>query len=368
MVSTRKAYSHMLNVLLTDAAFTGLIRTLRDAYGANVRIIGLSGDPYTAHQELLDEFLVVKYSRDLDYVDRIIQIANEFSVDVMIPIITDELELLAEKRTYIEQSTNAKVLIASFNSIRIANDKGLLYDALSHSIDPIIRDVVPPFRIAKTKADLFYAIRELKASGRGVCMKRCRGEDASGFYRIVDFIPAADFFDEKDRRSLTTDDLENKLRSIGEDEAIPEYLVSEYLPGAEWDCDVLCRDGELLCVTTRLNLQMFGGLTSVLRVESNPTLEAHCGRIVKELKLSYAACISFREDISGVYKLLEINPRMMGNILVSSWAGNNYAKMCVDLLNGHPISATVPKSGIVSSLYYDQMRLDRKIPTEEGTK
>ena len=86
MVSTRKAYSHMLNVLLTDAAFTGLIRTLRDAYGANVRIIGLSGDPYTAHQELLDEFLVVKYSRDLDYVDKIIQIANEVSVDVMIPI------------------------------------------------------------------------------------------------------------------------------------------------------------------------------------------------------------------------------------------------------------------------------------------
>lgn len=351
----------MFTVLLTDGAFTGLIRTLREAYPGDVRIIGLSPDSETPHQAILDAFHVVPSHESPEYIDELIQILLKEKVNVIFPIISEGLENLMQNETLILEKTGARILSSPLSSLQIANDKGLLYSFLKSSKDPRLSSIIPVFSLADTKASLFDAIHVISHSGKRPCIKRRRGEDAAGFWIIDDQADyASQVFFDPPQRLISEKILSDMLAKMDCDDAIPPYMACEFLPGEEWDCDVLCMNGRLISVTTRINLSMTGGLTSVLEVRENPYLADCCVRIVSELNLSYVVCISFRADAAGQFYLLEINPRIMGNIYVSALAGNNYVKMAVDLLYGKPVQAVLPQSGIKTALYYDQLLISSK--------
>jgi len=346
----------VFTVLLTDGAFTGLIRTLREAYPGDVRIVGLSTDSDTPHQAILDAFYVISSHESPAYVDELIQIINTEHVNVVFPIVSEGLEILMQNEMLIKERTGARVLSSPLSSLQIANDKGRLYSYLKNCNDPSLSSLVPVFALADTKPELMSAVQSIRNSGKGTCIKRRRGEDAAGFWIIDD---AADFasqlFYEEPKRLLSEKMLIDMLTGVHDEDPIPPYMVSEYLPGEEWDCDVLCYGGKLLSVTTRINISMTGGLTSILEVRENPLLASFCDRIVSSLNLSYVVCISFRADADGRFFLLEINPRVMGNIYVSALAGNNYIKMAIDLLGGKPVHPVTPVSGIRTALYFDQL-------------
>lgn len=351
----------MFTVLLTDGAFTGLIRTLREAYPGNVRIVGLSPDSETPHQAILDAFYVVPSHESPNYIEELIRILRKEKVHVIFPIISEGLEDLMQNESLIFEKTGARILSSPLPSLQIANDKGLLYSFFKESKDPLLSSIIPSFSLADTKAGLFDAIHSISNTGKMPCIKRRRGEDAAGFWIIdeqADY--ASQLFFEPPQRLISENILSDMLSKVESDDVIPPYMASEFLPGEEWDCDVLCINGRLISVTTRINLSMTGGLTSVLEVRENAFLADCCTRIVAELNLSYVVCISFRADAGGRFFLLEINPRMMGNIYVSALAGNNYVKMAVDLLYGKPVQAVVPQAGIKTALYYDQLRIHSK--------
>jgi len=357
----------MLTVLLTDGAFTGLIRTLRAAYSENIRIVGLSTSSDTPHQALLDAFYIVSPHNDAGYIDALIQILHKEKVDVVFPIESEGLESLMQSENRILSETGARILSAPVSSLITANDKGLLYSFLADSPDYSLSSLAPLFYFADTKASLFEAIHAIQNTGRKACIKKRRGEDAEGFWLIDnDADYSSRLFTQPPGRSLTERMLSEMLSKMDDREPIPPYLVSEYLPGEEWDCDVLCMHGKLLSVTTRINLRMTGGLTSLLEVRDHPYLAACCEKITAALGLSYVACISFRADASGRFFLLEINPRMMGNIYVSALAGNNYAEMAIDLLYGREIHTVPPKSGIRTALYYDQLIIETNMQNKEN--
>ena len=348
----------MLTVLLTDGAFTGLIRTLRAAYADDIRIVGLSMDADTPHQAILDAFYVMPSHNDATYMDQLIGILLAEHVQIIFPIISEGLESLLRDEDRIRKETGARIITPPSSALKIANDKGLLYRFMKDQTDEQLSSLIPVFYEADTKEALLTAIGQMQASGKKPCIKRRRGEDAEGFWVIDDTADyASHLFFRQPKRILSVNMLSDMLSKIQTSDPIPPYLISEYLPGEEWDCDVLCMNGELLSVTTRINLAMTGGLTSVAEVRNHPFLASCCRKIVAALHLSYVACISFRADAKGRLYILEINPRMMGNIYVSALAGNNYAKMAIDLLEGRDIHPVHPKDGVKTALYYDQIQI-----------
>jgi len=346
----------VLTVLLTDGAFTGLIRTLREAYPNDVRIVGLSTDPHTPHQAILDAFYVVSEHDCPGYMNDLLTILKKDHVDIIFPIVSEGIEDLLDHESQIFAETGAKILSSPLSAVKTANDKGLLYSFLRDSKDSALAALSPLFFLADTKQELFEGIDMIKSEGKKPCIKRRRGEDAAGFWVIDDSVDYASMlFFQGPERTLSETMLMQMLSGISMEASIPPYMVSEFLPGDEWDCDVLCMDGKVLSITTRINLCMTGGLTSVLEVRDNSFLASCCEKIVSALNLSYVVCISFRADVQGRFFLLEINPRMMGNIYVSALAGNNYVKMAVDLMQGRSVSAVAPRTGIKTSLIYDQL-------------
>jgi hypothetical protein len=356
----------VFTVLLTDGEFTGLIRTLRAAYDGNIRIVGLSMDPFFPHQSLLDSYYIVPAPKDPSYIDTLISIVKKEKAEILFPIVTEGLEDLLANEKRIFEETGAIILSSPYSAIRIANDKGLLYSYISeHS--PALSGIVPQFVLADTKGQLFDAMRQLEENGRIACIKKRRGENAAGFWIIdnaVDYMSL--LFNESPSRFLAKSVLASMLQPLNENDVIPPYMAVEYLPGEEWDCDVLCMNGKAISITTRKNIRMTEGLTAVLEVAPNAELEQYCGQIVSLLNLSCIVCISFKADLHGKFKLLEINPRVMGNILVSALAGNNYVRMAVDLLNGKNVVPSPVKYGIRTALYYDQIQIPN-VQTKEET-
>lgn len=356
----------MLTVLLTDGEFTGLIRTLRDAYNGEVRIAGLSSDPFFPHQALLDSYYIVPDVKDPSYMDTLISIIKKEKAEIIFPIVTEGLEDLMANEQRILRETGARILSSPYPAIRIANDKGLLYAHIAGEC-PELAGIVPQYILADTKGQLLDAIRRMEAGGRTACIKKRRGENAAGFWIIgknIDY--TALLFNESPSRFISKSVLSSMLQNLGDHDKIPPYMAIEYLPGEEWDCDVLCMNGNVISITARKNIRMNEGLTAVLEVAANPELERYCRRIVSLLALSYIVCISFKADVNGQYKLLEINPRVMGNIRVSALAGNNYVRMAIDLMNGKTAIPVPVEYGIRTSLYYDQMQIPN-IRTNEET-
>ena len=87
--------------------------------------------------------------------------------------------------------------------------------------------------------------------------------------------------------------------------------------------DILADKGHILSCTIRKNLGMFDGLSACTETSEDPRLFGICEKILKVLPLSQIFCISFKEDENGIPKLLEINPRAMGSINISTLAGND---------------------------------------------
>lgn len=382
----------MKTILLTDGEFTGMIKTLR-SLSEPVRIVGFVSSEHAAHVTMLDSFYVAPSWRSETYLPYLLDVVRKENVDLIFPVVTTSLEFMAARAEEIREKTGAILVSSPQPAIRAANNKALLFETLAKagtirlapSADNACPEVdlsriITEFRTAGTAGGLREACGFFTSRGIGCISKPVCGENAEGFMR---FVPEKEYAlcrlrgEAAHLASLETFDC------MEDEEPLPEErLVMPYLPGDEWDVDVLVKDGEILASTVRKNLEMFGGLSACTVTVEDPRLLNYCRGIVKCLGLRYLSCISFRADENGDPKLLEINPRAMGSIHLSTMAGNSLVEQLLAFEefrrpeaavcrtgtggdcpeNGAPVSSIVlpdgggtrvTRPGFMSSLYND---------------
>lgn len=354
----------MKTILLTDGEFTGMIRTLR-SLSEPVRIAGFVSDENSAHTAMLDCFAAAPSWKDESYISFLIDYVKKEHVDYVFPIVTTGLLLMAENAGRVQEETGAVVITSKPESIRIANNKALLFDTLSRSG---LSEIITPFYTVRIAGELRRAVSSFEEHGIQCISKPVCGENAEGFMR---FVTEKEYAKKRLLGEAASLAVLSSFDCMNDEEQLPEErLVMPYLPGDEWDVDVLSENGSITAATVRKNLQMFGGLSACTVTVDRPDLLEYCRRIVRCLGLEYLSCISFRADENGAPKLLEINPRVMGSIHLSTLAGNNLAEKLFSSLEsaekteysgktennccGTKNSETaVTRPGFTASLYYD---------------
>lgn len=334
--------------LLTDGEFTGLIRSLR-SLNEKVRIIGFCSSLTCAHSAMLDAVYTAPEIDDKKYYDFLIGVIKKEKVNYVFPVATSGLEFMADSAEKIREQTGAVVITSESKAIKISNNKGLLY-AFLKNVDGLEK-TIEDFRIVSTYGALREGYGYFNRKGIPCIMKPLRGENAEGFLRFTD------------KKDFTLSALKGGhshkialecFEEFPNDEALPsERLVMPFLPGREWDVDVLADNGKIVCATVRINNDMFGGLSASSVTAENPVILGLCEKIVSSIGLSYLSCISFREDENGVPKLLEINPRAMGSIHLSTLAGNSLVEKLLNILDGKSVSPAITRPGFSTALYYD---------------
>lgn len=90
----------------------------------------------------------------------------------------------------------------------------------------------------------------------------------------------------------------------------------------------LCKQGEIISFYSHKRIRTYpeiGGVTVYSKSEYNKEIKALGAQVIKELNWSGFVMIEFLfDDRDGLYKLIEINPRLWGSIMLSEFCNANF--------------------------------------------
>lgn len=319
-----------ITVLLTGVGSPGapgVIRSLRRVCDRKINIVGVDMNPLATGRSMVDRFEVVPVAQEQAFIDAVMTICRERQVNVVLPLVTGELAKFAAHAADFKD-IGAVVSVSSPAALHKAIHKGRLFSVLQAA-----GMAVPRHQIARSGADLVRALGELGYPEQAVCFKPTMGDGGRGF-RVID--PAADrvrslFVEKPDSARLNYDEIEHLLAGV---HAIPEVLVMEYLPGAEYSVDLLADHGKALVAIPRLREQTMGGVTTSGVICRDEDVIQYASTIVKELGLHGNIGVQVRRDRAGTVQIIEVNPRIQGTIVHCTAAGVNLPYLAVKLALG----------------------------------
>jgi carbamoyl-phosphate synthase large subunit len=284
-----------------------------------------------------------------EFIPYVLDLARREQVDVVYPVPTAELEMFALACPQFE-AQEQRVVISGLKGLMIANNKARLFDHVSKIGSPC----TPVYRVIHTWKEFVAAVQDLGYPQNRVCFKPSAGTASIGF-RILD--PKVDHLDLllHSPPTSTISNLEEIGRILSSASPFPELIVMEYLPGDEFDVDVLALNGEALAVVPRRNHAMWYGMSLVCTVEPQPDIVVLTKEIVSSLGLSYVISPSFKMDDKGNAKLIEINPRIPGSIITATLAGVNMPYLAVKLALGEKLEIPPLQWGGRMIRYWEEM-------------
>jgi carbamoyl-phosphate synthase large subunit len=338
-----------LKVLVTGAGAPGgpgIIKALRRDPG--LRVHGADMNPRASGSFLCEKFHLIPAASDPSFLTALKAICRENGISVIFPLVTRELFQLSERAAEFA-AEGVHVVVSGHSALRVANDKGRLYEHLRDQGLP-----VPEFRIVLDGAGLKKAAAELGYPDRPVVIKPCQGNGSRGI-RILDSRKDRFqlLFGEKPTALFST--LEEVLSIIGS-RSVPELVVSEYLPGKELTIDCIAGDGEVIEMLIRTRDTINSGISTSGRFIREPAVEAYIRRVVASFPgLRGPVGFQVKESVNGDYLMLESNPRIQGTSVAALGCGVNLPLLGVYQGAGLSLPAYVKKENVGFVRHYDEI-------------
>lgn len=358
-----------ITILLTGAGApgaSGIIKSLRANEERDIRVIGVDMNSATEVYgfTFTDENYTVPPGGHPDYIPQMREIATIEDVDVILPLTTAELTPLSQHR----DEFDARVMVSEPEALKIANNKSSLFAFL----DENGFDSAPEFTLVDNESDFLDAVHSLGYPDQPVCFKPPVSSGGRGF-RILDTDTdrLSRLLDQKPDTPVTTlDEVQPILSSA---ESFPELAVMEYLPGDEFSVDVLAQGETVDPVIPRSRTRTRAGITFEGTVENKPELIVEAQKITRALGLEYNINLQFKYDSDGNPRLIEINPRVAGTIILCVGAGVNMPYLGVKYAMGEPVPDVDVKWGTRMVRYWEEVfrRPDGELlhsPIEQPTK
>lgn len=293
------------------------------------RLIVADADEHATGRYLKEHFIQIPKASDKEFIPELLRICTEEKVDVILPLVTRELFLLAEHQALFEEQ-GIKVLVSSHQAIQVANNKTACYQFLqSKGIK------VPQFFAVHSVDEFKHAIKNLGYPQVPVCFKPSVSNGSRGFRIVAQKDEAELLFNTKPYQEYIR--FEDALRILSS-KPFPQLLVSSYLPGEEFSVDCLADNGKAKLVVPRLRTKMINGISVQGAIVRDDAIINYCAQIIEAIGLHGNIGIQVKRNEEGVALLLEINPRVQGTIVAVLGAGVNLPVMAVKQACGLPIT------------------------------
>ena len=285
-----------LNVLITGVGSTtalSVIKGLRQQNEFNVFIVGtdINEKEDIAGSKFCDKFFKVPLAvEEEDYIGTLVDMINSESIDLLIPIVDIELEVIARNRDIIEKSTY--LLLSSYSTVMICNDKFRTYKFFNKLGIPTLKTIL---------VNDFSNIKNLLAhSGIDVPLiaKPRKGVSSRDVYEIQN---------------------EEELFLI---KKVKDPVIQKKGRGQEYTIDVFCDGKKLISAVPRKRIETRAGISYKGQTEKDEKLINYAKRIAEELDIKGPAniqCFKNDEEIN----FFEINPRFSGSLPLTIEAGVN---------------------------------------------
>jgi biotin carboxylase len=313
-------------VLVTGAGTSGgnnLIRDLR-AGDPTAFVAGCQADRFVLKKSTADAHYLVQRSDHPDYLDTIRRAAERARADVVIPTTDVEVRSLCDLR----RIGPARLFLPSAEVVDLCQDKYLLACRLRERGVPVpathpvtgLDEIPRLFELLRPHATLWCRARSGYGSAAAAPVKTPeQARSWIGYWQEMRGIP------------------------------VTAFTLSEYLPGRDFSCQGLWRDGDLAVLTSceRLSYFVVGGapsgvssVSSLAKTVREPCLMETCAAAVRALGpgVSGTFNLDLKEDSRGVASVTEINAGRFpsGTMLHNLTGKHNLASLYVQLALGDP--------------------------------
>ena len=288
-----------INVLLSSVGRRcELVRIFKEALLNKGNVYTADCDFTAPGLYVSDKSFLVPPVESNNYVDYLIGLCKKYRISFLVPLIDPELIIISKHRKKFIES-GIMPLISSYKVVSLAYDKYKTAMFFKENKIP-----TPETRLVEERSILkrikFPVIIKPRFGSASVGVQRCDNINDYIYFR-------------------------NKLRPA---------IVQEYLKGSEITVDVLCDfKGKLLLCVQRKRLKIRGGEVERAVTIKNDEIKKWIVKIINLLKPIGVINIQCFDTEEGIY-FTEINPRFGGGYPLSKWAGANFPKILLTLLEG----------------------------------
>lgn len=246
-----------------------------------------------------------------ELVPELLRLCVHARVDVLIPMVPEEMLPIAEERGRFEL-LGTQVLVSPEAALQRVVDRW----CLAHELDG-------HFAIPRTA--LF---NEAFAPVGWRFPLALRQREGGGPTRII----------------LDRDELDTMERD-------GHHIVQEFLSGREYVVDVMvAREGRVVAAVPRERIKVADGMPATTRTVRDPELQALAGEVARHLGLRGAISVQVRRDQGGRPRVIDVEPRPGPGSVLSVEAGVDTMALAVRDLLGLPIPEAIsdfPEVGMV---------------------
>lgn len=266
-------------LLITNAGTgptTSLVRSLRVG-DPSLQLVGSHWDRFVLRSADLDARYLTPHVDEPIYIEAVGRVARESKADALLPNADPEVAVISRYRDQLP----CRVWLPSDDVVVLCQDK---HDLAQHLRK---HGVAAAKTVALTSLDdLETAWERLGGPARAWCRIR-RGTGSRGATSVRDVEQARSWIE-----------YWQTMRGV----APVLFTLSEYLPGRDYSCESLWKDGRLIVVKTTQRISYFGGGDRPSGVSSNAAL-AKTVRDERLVEITCAAVLAVSPTASGVFSL-----------------------------------------------------------------
>lgn len=333
-----------IKVLVTAIGSTTGYGVVKCLEGLNdIFLVGVDADKNCFCKSHVDVFSVVPKINDPGFITRIKELIDKYEIDVVIPTLHSELELFDRLREY----TN--VLLPSCKNYNMLLDKEKTYEELVKQG----KGKLVPKRIFIDKPEMVNdALTALGYPEKSVCFKPTTGYGGLGM-RIISSPKniVQSLFTQRGGSMITSDELKRLLK-----EKFYPFMLVEYLNGDEYSVDYLRNKGKPICCVSRKRDKAATGVAGIIvkgRVIENLEVIEATKEVAKTLDINGFSNIQFRYGDEGIPKLIDINPRFCGSLIMSYGSGVNFPYLTIKAALGETVNPVNPNWNVAITSYWE---------------
>jgi len=273
-------------------ATNNLIRSLRAA-SRPVYVVGCHDDPFVLRKSSADKSYLLPRADDERFVGALCRVILTERADLFLPNTDGDVRLASRFR----EALPCRVFLPSHDVVELCQDKYLLNTFLAS------HDVPVPLTYPVTELDSIEAVFDRLAPPSPLW---CRVRSGSG---SVGATPVRTVQQARAWISYWED-----MRGV----RAGSFILSEYLPGRDFACQMLWKSGTPVLTKTCERLSYFGGagrpsgvssVAALAKTVYEPQVRDVCAAAIRALgtDISGAFSIDLKEDTVGVPRITEIN-------------------------------------------------------------
>lgn len=335
-----------INVLLTAIGCPGgpsLIQGLRE--DSHIKIIGTDMRKDVVAKYLVGKFYAVPPGRNSSYIGKILEIVRREKIDVILPLATFELDALSRHKADFREE-GCEVCVSDITGLTVANNRYLMSKRFEG------KSFIPDFEIATDWEDMQRKMEKLGFPDRKVVIKPFVSHGSIGLKIVDDNLDLYAQYRNCKPYSISVNS--QVLEQVFKGRTFDDILLQEYLPGREWEVDLLLNPvtHKMICGGLREESEVVLSAADKVIFTESPKEVLDIGKyMAEELKLSYTVNLSVKLAEDGTPKATEINPRSGTGMILPISAGLNFPLWSVYLAKNRGFNIPELKRGLRKYMY-----------------